>query len=258
MRIGSMRVGLTAEMDPYEHYLTIKQFWNGWDWKSYWLSAFATFKFDTFDDGYFPTRGFRFSVDGRYVFKGYSIDLDPVYVIPQFAADDLEIPPVTENGSVPVYGSALANFEAAFSLGSRFTLHPRLSMGWYNIRPEDTFVDNCLNPRHIVTIGGFMPNRYTERQIPFFGFANGFRNTRPLSVVFQLDLRYRFSRKNFVTARAGFFNDAYLIGDFANQSPFYAFGAEYARQTVIGPLKVAVQWSDLTGTTAYAGIGFDF
>ena len=54
MRAGSFRIGATAEMDPYEHYLQQGLEWRGWDWKSYWLSVFATFKYDSFNDGYFP------------------------------------------------------------------------------------------------------------------------------------------------------------------------------------------------------------
>lgn len=35
-------------------------------------------------------------------------------------------------------------------------------------------------------------------------------------------------------------------------------GMEYARQTIIGPLRVAAQWCDISGFTLYASIGFDF
>ena len=69
LRFGSMRAGFTAEMDPYEHYLSYGEEWMGWDWKSYWLSTFASLKHDKFNDGYFPTHGYRLSMDGRYVFK---------------------------------------------------------------------------------------------------------------------------------------------------------------------------------------------
>ena len=41
-------------------------------------------------------------------------------------------------------------------------------------------------------------------------------------------------------------------------TPIYAFGAEYSRQSIAGPLRLAVQWCDITGLTAYASIGFDF
>jgi hypothetical protein len=123
---------------------------------------------------------------------------------------------------------------------------------------DDNFDVNCLNPKHIVTVGGFMPNRYTERQIPFFGFPNGYRNCFPISAVGQVDFRFRFARKNFATARGGVFWDDYDLKHLNAVFPFYAFGVEYARQTLLGPLRVAVQWCSLTYVTAYAGFGFDF
>ena len=256
LRIMSLRGGFTAEMDPYEHYLSPSQFWTGWDWESYWLSAFATLKHDTFNDGYFPTRGVRLSLDGRYVFKGYSYDLDPKnHVVSEDWYDEAAVAP---EGKVPRYGAVLASLEGAFSIGNSFTFLPRLSLGWYKNREEDNSDTNCLNPKHIVTVGGFLPNRYTERQIPFFGFPMGYRNCRPYSAVLQLDFRYCLARKNFLTARCGAFMDDYDFLSMVRQIPITAYGLEYARQTIVGPFKLAVQWCDVSGVTAYAGIGFDF
>ena len=252
LRYGSMRGGLTMEMDPFEHYMSVDENWRGWDWKSYWLSAFASFKLDTFDDGYFPTKGLILSLDGRYVFKGYSVDLDPEIYHPEDYV-------LTEDGSVPNYWSVLASMSGAFSIGENFTIHPSLYFGWYPLEYEQyTRTDNCLNPKHIITMGGFMPNRYTERQMPFFGCRYGYRNARPYSAMGQLDLRYRFARKNFATARGGLFVDGYTLRELTFVVPDYAFGLEYGRQTMVGPLKLAVQWCDITGVTAYASIGFDF
>ena len=257
MRFGSMRAGLTAEMDPYEHYLRYGDDWLGWDWKSYWLSAFATFKFDTFNDGYFPTWGVRLSFDGRYVFKGYTIDLDDQYY---HSEDD---PVTTPGGIVPDYLSTLAAFEGAFSIGDRFTILPKLYVGWYWVPtvtdPADVDdVDDYINPKHIVTAGGFLQNRYTERQIPFFGYPTGFRDCQPYSFVGQVDLRYRFGGKNFLTARAGVFADTDYLTEYKYVTRFYAYGLDYARQTMVGPLKIALQWGKLTKFSAYASIGFDF
>jgi NTE family protein len=256
MRHGSMRIGLTAEMDPYERYLEYGEQWQGWDWKSYWLSAFAHFKVDTFDDGYFPTKGVRFSLNGRYVFKGYSIDLDPYY----FYGEDFSNAH-TADGHVPHYISTLASFEAALSLGSRFTILPKLYAGWYQPFGVDLWEYNIidfLNPKHAVTVGGFIPNRYTENQIPFFLFTNGYRETDRFSTMAQLDLRYCFARKNYITARTGVFVRAPELRDFFYNGRYWGFGAEYARQTMVGPLKVAAQWSPVFGFSAYASIGFDF
>ena len=270
MRNGLMRVGLTAEMTPYEHYLSIRELRPGtWDWRSHWLSGFANMKYDTFDDGYFPTRGVRLSLNGRYVFYGRKLfqgfrnteemeDEPPVaWTRSEDSDSDGYGPEVPDEfystNPIKPYGSAMASFEAAFTIGENFTILPTVYLGWNSSNDTDE-----MNPRHPVVVGGFMPNRYTERQIPFFGFSTGFRSTSMITVVPQLDLRYRFLRKNYVTARAGMFKRDDSLEGVYRVTPIYAFGAEYSRQSIVGPLRVAVQWCDISGLTAYASIGFDF
>ena len=245
LRFGTFRTGVSAQMVPFERYLSQEDVWTGWDWDSYWLSAFANFKVDLFDDGYFPDKGFRFSIDGRYNFKGYSIDLDPAFYHPEGNL-------TTADGSVPRYGSVLGSIEGAFSFGPHFTVLPSLYLGWYSAQTD------YLHPLHPVSVGGFLPNRYTERQIPFFGFPYGYRYTRPFSAVAQLDLRYRFAVKNFITLRGGLFQDAGVFSEMFISNPVYAVGAEYSRQTIVGPFRFAAQWCDISGGTVYASIGFAF
>ena len=245
MTFGSMKAGLTAEMDPYEHYLSRAEEWKGYDMQSYWLSAFANLKLDTFDDSYFPTKGFSFSLDGRYVFKGYSIDLDPSYEHP---VEDL----VTPGGQVPGYFSGMASLEGACTFGQWFTIHPKVYLGWYSAKTD------YLNPKHVVSVGGFMPNRYSEHQMPFFGLPSANRQCLPVSGMAQLDLRFRLSPKNFFTVRSGAFRNCNAFNEFFSGAPIYAFGAEYARQAIVGPLKISVQWCNVLGVSAYASVGFDF
>ena len=146
----------------------------------------------------------------------------------------------------------MASFEAAFTIGQNFTVQPILYFGYNSTELEE------MNFRHGVVVGGFMPNRYVEHQIPFFGFPNGFRRSSVFTLVPQLDLRYRFLRKNYVTARGGLFiRDTYLKSLFEGD-PVWAAGIEYARQTVVGPLRVAAQYCNISKFSIYASIGFDF
>ena len=247
MRFGTMRLGLSFEMDPYERYVSETYFWKGWDWDSYWLSAFAAFKYDTFDDGYFPKKGIRMSLDGRYNFKGYCIDLDPEY----WGREEGSVE--TPGGKVPHYLSLLASVEGVIPIGSNFAILPSANFGWMSIDGD------YQNPKHVLNVGGFMADRYTERQVPFFGIPNGYVNSLPFLLATQIDLRYCFARKNYVTLRAGSFSDYYRFKDIITIIiPNTAYGAEYARQTMIGPLRFAAQWCKLTGFTGYASIGFVF
>ena len=290
LRKGSVRVGVTAEMNPYEHRLGYTDYNLGWDLRSFWLSGFGTFKHDTFDDGYFPTRGVRLLVDGRYVFCGRKKpdnywdqaweyhpddDLDDGdfddgdqgdaagFQFATRADDDAsgesegpgpEVPDdwITRRDPVHPYFSLMASFEAAFTIGQNFTIQPIVFFGYNSLEREQ------MNFRHTVVVGGFLQNRYAERQIPFFGFPIGFRETTKLTLVPQLDFRYRFLRKNYATARAGVFMRDYTLKYLFLGSKVYAFGAEYARQTIVGPLRVAAQWCNITGFTTYASIGFTF
>ena len=253
---GSMRLGLSAEMDPYNHYLSLAEFQNRWCWKDHWLSAFANFKFDTFNDGYFPTRGVRIGLKGRYVFKGYSSYLDPDAPIWREAWAT-----TTEGGKVPQYLTTMGSLEAALSIGEHFTVLPKLYAGWYRpfgVNLRDVSPYPYVNIRHVVTVGGFIPDRYTENQIPFFLWSNGYRETFGVSTLGQLDLRYGFGRKNYITVRGGVFSDIYSLDTFSAEDLIWGVGAEYARKTLVGPLKIAAQWGREFGASVYASIGFDF
>ena len=219
---GSIKAGFSYEMNPYERYVSEGGSRSGWDWKTHWLSAFASLKFDTFDDGYFPVRGVRASLDGRYVFTGQD------------------------------YLSASAALEAAWTPFGRFTIHPALYLGMYT---DDL---PLMNPRHVVSVGGFLRNRYVDHQLPFFGFPGGYCNCRPLSGVAQLDFRYRIAGKHFVTLRGGLFQDANALKDFFRNVPVYAVGAEYACRSIVGPLKFSAQWCSVGGVSAFVSVGFDF
>ena len=251
MKDGTIRLGVTAEMAPYERMLTYDDYDMGWDWHSHWLSSFVFWKYVTFDDGYFPTRGLRFYADGRYVFGGrstklYSPENDPDY--------DYSHPEELQGKTLPVipYFTASGGLEVAFSPWKNLTFIPKVYLGWNSDDRE------LMNPLHAVAAGGFIANRYVEHQIPFFGFPTGYRYCRPISAVVQLDARARIARKNFVTARAGLFQDDYTMSNMFNSIPCYAFGLEYGRQIIVGPIKVAAQWCNVTDFTVYASIGFDF
>ena len=146
----------------------------------------------------------------------------------------------------------MASFEAAFTLGQNFTIQPILYFGYNSTDAGD------MNFRHAVVVGGFMRNRYVEHQIPFFGFSHGFRSSARITFVPQLDLRYRFLRKNYVTVRGGLFmRDGNLKSMFYGDQ-LWAAGLEYARQSIVGPLRLAAQYSSVGGFSLYASIGFDF
>lgn len=116
-----------------------------------------------------------------------------------------------------------------------------------------------MNPCHIPASGGFLAERYFENHMPFFGFPSRYRYCWPLSAITQIDLRYRFFDKNYVTVRTGMIKDGNSLHNMLNVSPIYAFGAEISRKSIVGPLRIAAQWSNFDpGFSVYASIGFEF
>ena len=222
MTYGSMRAGFSGEMNPYEHYLSAGKESMTWDWNSHWISAFGKVQIDTFNDGYFPTRGFRFLADCRYCFN-------------------------------PSYWSNFTSLEIAYTPVDNFTIAPAFFAGWNSISPE------LMNPRHVVAVGGIKAGRYLEHQMPFFGFSSGFTRCDYLSGTATLDMRFRFARKNFITLRGGLFQDSPSYKEFLkSRITAWAAGVEYARQSILGPIRIGAQWCDLTGFSGSMSVGFDF
>ena len=251
MKDGTIRLGVTAEMIPYERSLSLDDYILGWDWHSHWLSAFAKWKYMTFDDAYFPTRGLKFYASTRYLFAGRSAKL---YSFDESGDYDPIIDGKQQGRTAPVpaYFAASGGLEVVLSPWKSLSFIPKVYLG-FNPQNRDK-----MNPMHEVAAGGFMPDRYVEQQIPFFGFPTGYRYCRPYAAVVQMDVRACIAQKNFVTARAGIFQDDSNLHDFFHAIPCYAFGLEYGRQIIAGPVRLAVQWCDITGVTAYASVGFDF
>lgn len=256
---GNMRAGMSFEMEPYENYVDSRIEWKGWDWRSYWLSAFVSFRYDTYDEGYFPSKGARLTLQGRYVFNGYSIYLNDNY--------NIDEDPVS--GKVPPYGVVTASAAGVIPMGKRVALIPEADFGWQSTN------DGMMNLMHVVTAGGMRSGRYTENQFSFLGVNRGFLVLSNFSLIGKIDLRCMITRKHYLTLKSGFMVDAERFaipeGDktvlFKKPTTMmYAVGLEYGFKTIVGPLIVGLKWSDtpkhyynpLPRFGVYAAFGFDF
>ena len=228
---GTYRAGVSWELEPYERYLDETMSWKGFDFRSNWWSTFVNFKYDTLDDGYFPSRGFQLGLNTRYVFGGYSTYLeDP----------DMDFGEYRE-GPVPRYFTSTLNLTGAIPLGQHLTLQPAGWVGW-----ASTY-SGQMNLMHCLGAGGIQGGRYLEHQIPFFGYSTSFHLLESLVLSEQLDLRYQFSHVNYASLQLAFLqNGANLKAAFLDYIP-WAVGLEYARKTVAGPLRIGVHWCNETG-----------
>lgn len=243
MVYGNVRFGAAYEMEPYENYLDDQLHWEGWDLKSRWFSTFASLRYDTFNESYFPTRGYRLKLDTRYVFDGYSIYLEDKGME---AGEHYE-------GEVPPYSVGTAHASVALPLGRVVVLQPSVYFGWQTEQPGH------LNFIHTLAAGGTLASRYIDNQIPFFGFSQGFFVCDSFAATAQMDVRFRLNHKNFLTVRGGVFQDKGELADLV-KTPLsaYAFGAEFGQKTIVGPMKFGAQWCNKTGFSVALSVGFDF
>lgn len=240
---GKARLGLSTEFEPYENYLGQDLEWRGWDWRSNWHSAFASLSYDTFDESYFPTKGFKATLDTRYVFDGYSIYLE----------EEGALPGEHHEGKVPHYNVGLGSVSCVIPVGDSFVIQPTVFAGWSSETPGH------MNMTHSLAVGGILPGRYVDYQIPFFGFNSGFHACEHYSATTKVDFRYRINHKNYLTLRAGSFHDDDVIDNLWKSKPTaYAFGAEIGQKTIAGPMLLGIQWCDLTGISVSVSFGFDF
>ena len=243
MVYGNVRFGAAYEMEPYENYLDDQLHWEGWDLKSRWFSTFASLRYDTFNESYFPTRGYRLKLDTRYVFDGYSIYLEDKGME---AGEHYE-------GEVPPYSVGTAHASVALPLGRVVVLQPSVYFGWQTEQPGH------MNFIHTLAAGGTLASRYIDNQIPFFGFSQGFFVCDSFVATAQMDVRFRINHKNFLTVRGGVFQDKGELADLV-KTPLsaYAFGAEFGQKTIVGPMKFGAQWCNKTGFSVALSVGFDF
>jgi NTE family protein len=243
MVYGNVRFGAAYEMEPFENYLDNQMHWEGWDFRSRWLSTFASLRYDTLNESYFPTRGFRLKLDTRYVFDGFSTFLED---------EGMEAGEYYE-GEVSPYSVGTVHASVAVPLGRVVVLQPSVYAGWQTEQPGH------MNFIHTLAAGGTVAGRYIDNQIPFFGFSQGFFICGSYAATAQLDVRFRLNHKNFLTLRGGVFQDKEVLADLVRTRPTaYAVGAEIGQKTVVGPMKFGAQWCDKTGFSVALSVGFDF
>lgn len=192
-------------------------------------STFIEGRLETLDDGYFPTKGVSAGIRGEVVsriFNRKTEDAPRWFAI--FEAD----------GLMPV------------SMGSRFALIPQGSFRYLLGQDIPVVFSNVM--------GGDMPGRYIEQQMPFIGINNAAFRRNGLAVA-RIDARVRFGKNHYVSAMANAAYDFESFKTFEEGTLVGGVGLGYAYDSVIGPLKGQVFWSTLTRSVGvYLSLGFNF
>ena len=229
LTFGRFRLGVAADVEPYVSYQQKESYMEGWDARAHWLSAFLNFRFDTLNDGFFPTKGAFLSANNRYVFSGFS--------------------PYQENFSP--YFISYVSAGAAVTAGP-FTFQPNLYFGYSNADVTRTaFV-------HDVIAGGAREQRFTEAHIPFFGYGSTYRFFTGHTASLQLETRFALDYKDFLIAKGGVLSNSIPLKGLLKAPDVWAAGLDYARMTPVGPLRAGLYWCSETRLGAAFSIGFFF
>ena len=175
-----------------------------------YVSTFIDLNADTFDNSYFPTKGISWKMGYEWVFTGLKKDIEKFHI-------------------------ANLDFKAAFSAGC-FTFLPSVSarfiMGGEPSLP------------YLNLIGGFMPGRYLDQQIPFVGVNYAMAMHNYLAMV-RGDFRFRLFKNNYITFCANYAYSVRDLSDVKDTSKVLGIlgtGVKYSYNSIIGPVEFGLHW----------------
>lgn len=191
--------------------------------QSDYMSLFLSGGLDTFDNGYYPTRGMTASIDYMWAFS------------------DIDIRKVN-------FHAASVKVKGVVRLGGRFAVLPSFAARFVIGEKVPVFYGNV--------IGGSIPGRYIDQQIPFMGINNAAFVENYMGLA-RINFRMRLGKNHYVTAAAN------AVGSMKNfHEPFHSIvgaGLEYSYNTIVGPVSATVHWSSLSGKVGtYFNLGLYF
>lgn len=191
-----------------------------------YLSVFADARADTFDDGYFPHKGFSAGAAYEWVFAGGPNAFNNFHVV---SADFKTVIPA---GRV---------FSFIPSLHLRFLFGQEVPLAYMN------------------AVGGSMHARYFDQQIAFIGQTN-IASMKKLLTVLRTDFRFQAARNHYIKWIFNYARDSDTFKDYVGpQLGWFGTGLEYSYDAFFGPVSANIHWSDLTKKVGfYLSLGYNF
>lgn len=192
-----------------------------------YFGFFANAKLYTMDDMYFPSKGVHLRVNA---------DVDILR---------------TETTQFTPYHSLGVDFKFVIPCGKVFTIIP--DFHWR------TCINNQSSYFHQNFVGGSVAGRYIDQQMPLVGTMN-MVNLNNFTGVVNLDFRFNVSKNFYLSMRSGAARGDENISAFLKtlKPDIYAFEAQAAYDSFIGPLKFNVMWSNAMHWGVGFSLGFDF
>ena len=193
-----------------------------------YFSGFFRAGYDTYDIGYFPRSGHFFDF-------GYSLVMGSLF---------------QGRSMIHIFDGY---YSSAFSEG-RFTVQPSVDFRFL-LHQEDIPVP-FMN-----MIGGRMRGRYLDQQIPFIGVTNA-AVMPPVLAIAALNLRWEFLKNHYLSGIVNVGNAGENFSGFvdpARCTPLIGVGAEYAYNSIVGPIRADLHWSNISHSFGfYLSLGYDF
>lgn len=188
-------------------------------------SLFMDARTYTFDDGYFPTRGVSAGASYSWTFAGIPTMIHNFHT-------------VQADAKVVVQADEIFAFIPSFNF--RFLFGPDIPVAYFN------------------AMGGSLPGRYVDQQIPFIGITD-LAAMKNIITVYRMDLRFRLARNHYLTGIVNYARDCDTFRDYTEGLGYFGAGAEYSFDTIFGPLSANVHWSNMTHKVGvYLSAGFNF
>lgn len=189
------------------------------------VSLFADARTDTFDDGYFPSKGVNAGASYSWTFAGFPNKLHRFHTL---QADAKVVVPI---GNV---------FAFLPSVNCRFLMGDEIPLAYFN------------------AVGGSLSGRYVDQQIPFIGVTN-LVAMENIMTLFRTDFRFRLLKNHYVTGIVNYVRNSDTFMEYGRGQGYFGAGIEYSFDTIFGPLSANIHWSDLTNRVGvYLSAGFNF
>lgn len=189
------------------------------------VSLFASGRTDTFDDGYFPTRGVKAHADYAWTFAGFPKDIRNFHTVGAGI-----------KGVVPV-GKIFAFIPYA---NLRFLLGHDIPVAYFN------------------AVGGSLAGRYVDQQMPFIGVTNLWAMKNILTMA-GMDFRFKLHKNHYLTGIVNYARDSDHFDTYLEDLGYFGAGVEYAYDTIFGPLKANIHWSSMNHKVGfYISAGYNF
>ena len=189
-------------------------------------SAFLNARVETLDNSYFPKKGVSAGFRGDLVFRVFE-----------------------ENPATRMIGILSGDVTAPVSFGD-FSLIPALYARVIMGKDIPLFCSNIM--------GGDIPQRYIEQQVPFIGI-NGTALMKQNLALASLTARYQVAPNHFLSVMGNATYDFDAFESLGQGRLLYGVGAGYGFNTIAGPLKAQVFWSNLSKRVGiYVSFGYTF